>query len=36
MHFEYISQAVMQALMRVQLDTGMLVIFGVLAALAEE
>ena len=36
MHFEYISQAVTQALMRVQLDTGVPVIFGVLTALTEE
>lgn len=36
MHFEYISQAVSQALMRVQLDTGVPVIFGVLTALTEE
>jgi 6,7-dimethyl-8-ribityllumazine synthase len=36
MHFEYISQSVTQALMRVQLDTGVPVIFGVLTALNEE
>ena len=36
MHFEYISQSVSQALMRVQLDTGVPVIFGVLTALTEE
>jgi len=36
MHFEYISQSVSQALMRVQLDTGVPVIFGVLTCLTEE
>jgi 6,7-dimethyl-8-ribityllumazine synthase len=36
MHFEYICQAVSEALMRVQLDTGVPVIFGVLTALTEE
>ena len=36
MHFEYISQSVSQALMRVQLDTGVPVIFGVLTVLTEE
>jgi 6,7-dimethyl-8-ribityllumazine synthase len=36
MHFEYISESVSQALMRVQLDTGVPVIFGVLTALTEE
>lgn len=36
MHFEYISQSVSEALMRVQLDTGVPVIFGVLTALTEE
>jgi len=36
MHFEYISQSVTQALMRVQLDTGVPVIFGVLTTLNEE
>jgi 6,7-dimethyl-8-ribityllumazine synthase len=36
LHFEYISQSVSQALMRVQLDTGVPVIFGVLTALSEE
>lgn len=36
MHFEYISEAVTQGLMRVQLDTGTPVVFGVLTALSEE
>lgn len=36
MHFEYICQSVSEALMRVQLDTGVPVIFGVLTALNEE
>jgi 6,7-dimethyl-8-ribityllumazine synthase len=36
MHFEYISESVSQALMRVQLDTSVPVIFGVLTALTEE
>jgi 6,7-dimethyl-8-ribityllumazine synthase len=36
MHFEYISQSVSQALMRVQLDTRVPIIFGVLTALTEE
>ncbi|KAI0075264.1 Lumazine synthase [Panus rudis PR-1116 ss-1] len=36
MHFEYISEAVSHALMRVQLDTGVPVIFGVLTALTDE
>ncbi|KAJ7217037.1 6,7-dimethyl-8-ribityllumazine synthase [Mycena pura] len=36
MHFEYISDAVSHALMKVQLDTGVPVIFGVLTALTEE
>ena len=35
MHFEYISDTVSQGLMRVQLDTGIPVIFGVLTALTE-
>ena len=35
MHFEYISDAVSHGLMRIQLDTGVPVIFGVLTALAE-
>lgn len=36
MHFEYISESVSQGLMRVQLDTGVPVIFGVLTALTDE
>ncbi|KAG6020977.1 hypothetical protein E4U41_002647 [Claviceps citrina] len=36
MHFEYIAGAVSQGLMRVQLDTGVPVIFGVLTVLTEE
>ena len=36
MHFEYISESVSHALMRVQLDSGVPVIFGVLTALSEE
>ncbi|KAG6295324.1 hypothetical protein E4U09_002206 [Claviceps aff. purpurea] len=36
MHFEYIADAVSQGLMRVQLDTGVPVIFGVLTVLTEE
>ncbi|TKA72427.1 hypothetical protein B0A55_05401 [Friedmanniomyces simplex] len=36
MHFEYISEAVSQGLMRVQLDTGCPVIFGLLTLLTEE
>lgn len=36
MHFEYISQAVSEGLMKVQLDTGVPVIFGVLTALTDE
>jgi len=36
MHFEYISDAVTHGLMKVQLDTGVPVIFGVLTALTEE
>ena len=35
MHFEHISDTVSHALMRVQLDTGVPVIFGVLTALTE-
>jgi len=35
MHFEYISETVSHGLMRVQLDTGVPVIFGVLTALTE-
>ena len=34
MHFEYIAEAVSQGLMRVQLDTGTPVIFGVLTLLS--
>jgi 6,7-dimethyl-8-ribityllumazine synthase len=36
MHFEYISDSVVQGLMKVQLDTGVPVIFGVLTALTDE
>ncbi|EIW84806.1 6,7-dimetjyl-8-ribityllumazine synthase [Coniophora puteana RWD-64-598 SS2] len=36
MHFEYISDAVSHALMRVQLDTNVPVIFGVLTALTDD
>ncbi|KAL1406010.1 lumazine synthase [Vanrija albida] len=36
MHFEYISEAVTHGLMRVQLDTGTPVVFGVLTALTDE
>jgi 6,7-dimethyl-8-ribityllumazine synthase len=36
MHFEYISDAVSHGLMRVQLDSGVPVIFGVLTALEED
>jgi len=36
MHFEYISEAVSQGLMRVQLDTGVPLIFGLLTVLSEE
>ncbi|KAE8144605.1 6,7-dimethyl-8-ribityllumazine synthase [Aspergillus avenaceus] len=36
MHFEYISDAVSHGLMRVQLDSGVPVIFGVLTVLNEE
>jgi 6,7-dimethyl-8-ribityllumazine synthase len=36
MHFEYISDAVSQGLMRVQLDVGVPVIFGLLTVLDEE
>ena len=36
MHFEYIADAVSHGLMRVQLDTGTPVIFGVLTCLDEE
>ncbi|KXT11870.1 hypothetical protein AC579_4179 [Pseudocercospora musae] len=36
MHFEYISDAVSHGLMRVQLDTGAPVVFGLLTLLTEE
>lgn len=36
MHFEYISESVSHALMRVTLDTGVPVIFGVLTALTDD
>ncbi|OJJ96893.1 hypothetical protein ASPACDRAFT_46421 [Aspergillus aculeatus ATCC 16872] len=36
MHFEYISEAVSQGLMRVQLDTHVPVIFGLLTLLTEQ
>jgi 6,7-dimethyl-8-ribityllumazine synthase len=36
MHFEYICDAVSQGLMRVQLDTGVPVIFGVLTVLNDD
>lgn len=36
MHFEYISDAVSHALMRLQMDSGVPVIFGVLTALTED
>lgn len=36
MHFEYISEAVSHGLMRVQLDTGVPVVFGLLTLLSEE
>jgi 6,7-dimethyl-8-ribityllumazine synthase len=36
MHFEYISDAVTHGLMKVQLDSGIPVIFGVLTVLTEE
>lgn len=36
MHFEYICDAVSHALMRVGLDTGVPVIFGILTCLSEE
>lgn len=36
MHFEYIADAVSHGLMRVQLDTGVPVIFGVLTVLNDE
>lgn len=36
MHFEYIADAVSHGLMRVQLDTGAPVVFGLLTVLNEE
>ena len=36
MHFEYIADAVSHGLMKVQLDTGVPVIFGLLTVLSEE
>lgn len=36
MHFEYIADAVSHGLMRVQLDTGVPVVFGVLTVLSED
>ncbi|KAI9893576.1 MAG: hypothetical protein M1814_006372 [Vezdaea aestivalis] len=36
MHFEYIAEAVSQGLMRVQLDSGVPVVFGVLTVLKED
>lgn len=36
MHFEYICDAVTHGLMRVQLDSGTPVVFGVLTALTDE
>ena len=36
MHFEYICESVSNALMRVQIDTGVPVIFGVLTSLTED
>ena len=36
MHFEYICDAVSHALMKLQMDTGVPVIFGVLTCLTEE
>lgn len=36
MHFEYIADATSHGLMRVQLDTGIPVIFGLLTVLNEE
>jgi 6,7-dimethyl-8-ribityllumazine synthase len=36
MHFEYISDSVVHGLMKVQLDTGVPVVFGVLTALTDE
>lgn len=36
MHFEYIADAVSHGLMRVQLDTGVPVVFGLLTVLSDE
>lgn len=36
MHFEYIAEAVSHGLMRVQLDTGVPLIFGLLTVLNED
>lgn len=36
MHFEYIADATSQGLMRVQLDTGVPLIFGLLTVLTED
>jgi len=36
MHFEYIAESVSQGLMRVQLDTGVPLIFGLLTVLNDE
>ena len=36
MHFEYIADAVSHGLMRVQLDTGVPIVFGLLTVLSEE
>lgn len=36
MHFEYIAESVSHGLMRVQLDAGVPVIFGLLTVLTEE
>lgn len=36
MHFEYIADAAVHGLMRVQLDTGVPVILGILTVLTEE
>lgn len=36
MHFEYIAEAVTNGLMRVQLDAGVPVVFGLLTVLSEE
>jgi len=36
MHFEYICEAVSQGIMRLQLDTGVPVVFGVLTCLTSD